>query len=181
MSTATIARRAAAFGIAAATATALTACGAGQVTQTDTKQTAIAGVNVDVGEDIALRDLQVEFPSPEGYEAGDDAPLKVWIANEGTETIRLTGVATEAASEVALVGGESSLPLEIAPGEYVRLDQTTDQHLALQGLSEDLLSGEAVEVTFQFSGEQTETVEVPVGPPTEPVEREYEEHPGLGH
>ncbi|WP_091037359.1 hypothetical protein [Glycomyces harbinensis] len=88
-------RRAAAIAIAGAAATVLSACGAGQVTQTDTKQSAIAGVNVDAG-DLALRDLQVEFDSTEGYAAGDDAALRVWIANEGTEEVSLVGVETGA-------------------------------------------------------------------------------------
>ena len=91
ISTAITVRRAAAIAIAGAAATALSACGVGQVTQTDTKQSAIAGINVDKG-DLALRDLQIEFDSAEGHAAGDDAALRVWIANEGTEAVSLVGV-----------------------------------------------------------------------------------------
>lgn len=91
ISTAITVRRAAAIAIAGAAATALSACGAGMETQTDQKQTAIAGVNIDGG-DLALRDLQVEYDSPEGYASGDDAALRVWIGNEGAGEVRLTGV-----------------------------------------------------------------------------------------
>ncbi|NUQ90543.1 MAG: hypothetical protein HOQ43_19040 [Glycomyces artemisiae] len=93
--TAITARRAAAIAIAGAAAAALSACGAGQETQTDLKVSAIAGVNVDEG-DLALRDLQVEFDSAEGYAAGDTAALRVWIGNEGEEEVSLVGVETEA-------------------------------------------------------------------------------------
>ncbi|WP_112134224.1 copper chaperone PCu(A)C [Glycomyces dulcitolivorans] len=93
--TANTARRAAAIAIAGAAAAALSACGAGHETQTDLKVSAIAGVNVDA-DGLALRDLQVEFDSAEGYAAGDAAALRVWIGNEGTSDISLVGVETEA-------------------------------------------------------------------------------------
>jgi hypothetical protein len=91
ISTAITVRRAAAIAIAGAAATALSACGAGLETQTDGKVSAIAGINADEG-DLALRDLQVEYDSAEGYASGDDAVLRVWIGNEGDEEVRLTGV-----------------------------------------------------------------------------------------
>lgn len=91
ISTAITVRRAAAIAIAGAAATALSACGAGLETQTDEKQSAIAGVNIDKGT-IALRDLQVEFDSAEGYAVGDDAALRLWIGNEGAEEVSLTGI-----------------------------------------------------------------------------------------
>ncbi len=113
ISTATIARRAAALAIAAAAATGLSACGAGQVTQTDTKQTAIGGINVDEG-DLSLRDLQVEYPvETGGYEPGDAAPLQVWISNEGEESISLLGIVTDAAEQVTLVeAGEPGVDVQ---------------------------------------------------------------------
>jgi copper(I)-binding protein len=95
ISTANTARRAVAIAIAGAAATALSACGAGLDTQTDEKQSAIAGVNIDDGT-IALRDLQVEFDSAEGYAVGDDAALRLWIGNEGDQEISLDGIETEA-------------------------------------------------------------------------------------
>lgn len=113
ISTATIARRAAALAIAAAAATGLSACGAGQVTQTDTKQTAIGGINVDAG-DLSLRDLQVEYPAETGgYEPGDAAPLQVWISNEGEESVSLLGIVTDAAEQVTLVeAGEPGVDVQ---------------------------------------------------------------------
>jgi hypothetical protein len=95
ISTAITVRRAAAITIAGAAATALSACGAGLETQTEEKASAIAGVNIDEG-DLALRDLQVEYDSAEGYGVGDDAALRLWIGNEGAEEVSLESITTEA-------------------------------------------------------------------------------------
>lgn len=105
ISTAITVRRAAAIAIAGAAAAALSACGAGLETQTDQKQSAIAGVNVDK-DDLALRDLAVEFDEVGGYETGDDAALRVWIGNEGTEEVSLVGVETDAGT-VTFVSADS--------------------------------------------------------------------------
>jgi hypothetical protein len=94
ISTAITVRRAAAIAIAGAAATALSACGAGLNTQTDEKVAAIAGVNIDEG-NLNLRDLQVEFSSYEGYAVGDDAPLRLWIGNEGAEEVTLDSITTD--------------------------------------------------------------------------------------
>ncbi|MDA1362898.1 hypothetical protein O1R50_24995 [Glycomyces luteolus] len=97
ISTAITVRRAAAIAIAGAAATALSACGASVGAQTEVKQSAIAGVNIDSADGtIALRDLQVEFESAEGYAAGDDAALRLWIGNEGDEAVSLESIETEA-------------------------------------------------------------------------------------
>jgi hypothetical protein len=97
ISTAITVRRAAAIAIAGAAATALSACGASVGAQTEVKDSAIAGVNIDSSNgDIALRDLQVEFASAEGYAAGDDAALRLWIGNEGEAAVSLESIETEA-------------------------------------------------------------------------------------
>ncbi|WP_232805756.1 hypothetical protein [Glycomyces xiaoerkulensis] len=190
ISMALTARRAAALAVAAAATVGLSACGAGQVTHTDTKQAAIAGVNVDHG-DIALRDLQVEFSSADGYEAGGEAPLRIWIGNEGQEPVSLESVVTDGAQAVAFCPGDEAAsgctadfaPIEIASEDYVRLDSNVDgaDYLRLEGLAEPLVSGQAIGVTFVFSGGREVPVDVPVGQATEQEEPEYEEHPGLGH
>jgi hypothetical protein len=95
---------------------ALTGCGAGQVTQTDRKTPAVDGVHVDAGP-LALRDMHVDFSDPGGYPEGGTAPLRVWIANEGEETVVLEGVTSPDAEVVTLVGAEGATgPTEIPPG-----------------------------------------------------------------
>lgn len=233
ISTATTVRRAAAIVIAGAAATALSACSAGLVTQTDTKQTAIDGVNAGEG-DIALRDLQIEFGGPEGYEAGDDAPLRVWIANDGADEVRLVGVETEAGTvtlvsaaaeetpseapttpgedeaaadgestadedgadeegtdedaaeetstpaedattEADTLQGETAIDIPIAPFGHVRLDQDAEDrdYLLLENLGQAVLTGQTVAVTFMFSDGTEVSVDLPVGAPADPPDREF--------
>ena len=85
----------------------LTACSAGQNTQTSSHVAAIAGVNVNLGPDgaIALRDLHIAYDSSEGYPQGGSAPLVVRIFNEGAEPAVLVGVSSADATSVSLVGG----------------------------------------------------------------------------
>jgi copper(I)-binding protein len=122
ISTASTVRRAAAIAVAGAAATALSACGAGLETQTDQKQSAIAGVNIDDG-DLALRDLQVEFDSAEGYTSGDDAALRVWIGNEGDQEISLIGVESEAGTVTLVSADAEATPTE--PATTPAEDETT--------------------------------------------------------
>ncbi|WP_026930011.1 copper chaperone PCu(A)C [Glycomyces tenuis] len=181
ISTATIARRAAALAIAAAAATGLSACGAGQVTQTDTKQTAIAGVNTDEGE-LSLRDLQVEY-SAEGYEAGGTAPLRLWIANNGDEPVSLVGIETDAAEGVTLVdGGEPGVDVEEtteAPESEATSEAPTGGEETTDGATEETTEQSTDEATDgateQATDEATEgATEEPAAEPTEA------ESPALG-
>ncbi|MCH7232384.1 hypothetical protein L0U85_16210 [Glycomyces sp. L485] len=168
ISTATFARRAAALALAAAAATGLSACSAGQVTQTDTKQTAIAGINVDQG-DLALRDLQVEFGSPEGYAAGDDAPLRVWISNEGTGAVSLIGVRTDVAGDVDLTTADAETPSDEeteAPSE----DEATSEAPAEDQATTD---GEGEDATEEpVGGAGAEATDEPADEPTEALDDE---------
>jgi copper(I)-binding protein len=103
----------------ACAALALAGCSAGQVTQTARQVAAVAGANITVGT-IALRDLMIEYNGPEGYRAGEDAPLVVRIFNDGVAPLTLTGVTSEVAESVTVVGGPgatvSPLPTATATG-----------------------------------------------------------------
>ena len=59
-------RTAAALALLAGGALALTACGAGQISQTATQVAAVNGNSVDVG-DIQLRNVHVVYPTSEEY------------------------------------------------------------------------------------------------------------------
>lgn len=80
---------------------ALTGCGAGQNAQTSEMEPAITGVDVDAGV-LALRDLQVDSGESGNFPEGGAAPLRVWIANEGTETVVLEAVTSPDAEAVTL-------------------------------------------------------------------------------
>ncbi|MEU6250776.1 hypothetical protein [Glycomyces sp. NPDC047010] len=95
-------RRAAALAIgAAALALALTGCGAGQHAETSKMQTAISGVDADAGS-VALRDVQIDFGDAGNYREGGQAPLRVWMANNGDEAVSLVAVTSPVAEAVTL-------------------------------------------------------------------------------
>ncbi|ONI81795.1 hypothetical protein ALI22I_36930 [Saccharothrix sp. ALI-22-I] len=79
-------------------------CSAGQVTQTDTQVAAVNGASGQAG-DIAVRDAQFLFPVEHGsYEQGDDAPIMVVIANNGTSPDKLLAVTSEFSEPAELTG-----------------------------------------------------------------------------
>lgn len=79
-------------------------CSAGQVTQTDTQVAVVNGAQGQAG-DITVRDAQLLFPAAHGYyEEGDDAPVLVVIANNGTSPDKLMAVSSDAASQGEITG-----------------------------------------------------------------------------
>ncbi|MEV3937384.1 hypothetical protein AB0K52_15570 [Glycomyces sp. NPDC049804] len=155
ISTATV-RRAAAVAIAGAAATALSACGASLGSQTEVKQSAIAGVNIDDG-DIALRDLQVEFTSAEGYAAGDDAALRLWIGNEGETEISLESIETTAGTvtfvDPAAQAAEAMEAAREGASESPESDETTGESTEETSAPADGATSEAPAVD-ELDGEE---------------------------
>ena len=93
---------------AGAAALAVSACSAGQITQTSSQVPAIPGVNVNIGGDggaIAIRDLLIPYNGPLGYPPGGSAPLVVRIFNDAAQPAHLVGVSSADAASVTLVGG----------------------------------------------------------------------------
>ncbi len=84
------------------------ACGSGQIAQTATQVAAVPGTNVNIGPNgsIQLRNLQIQYADPQGYRAGENAPLVVRIFNSGEVAVSLVGVRADGAAEsVVLTGG----------------------------------------------------------------------------
>jgi copper(I)-binding protein len=97
---------------------AVSACGAGQVTQTETQLPPISGVNVDSADrTIALRDVAIEYKDPAGYPAGSVAPLRLHVVNQSRQAVRLVGVTTDLGQVV--VAGPSAAPLPPSPSPSV--------------------------------------------------------------
>ncbi|WP_447005324.1 hypothetical protein ACRAKI_01915 [Saccharothrix isguenensis] len=79
-------------------------CSAGQVTQTDTQVAVVNGASGKAG-DITVSDAQLVFPAAHAaYEEGDDAPITVVIANNGTSADKLIAVTSDAASQGEVSG-----------------------------------------------------------------------------
>jgi copper(I)-binding protein len=173
--------RAATIGALLLSPIALSACSAGQVTQTATQERDKVGATAEVG-DITVRAAELAYPSGGRYEEGDDAELHMAIVNTGTEDdalvditgdgfdrFRVTGSGTAPAGESPTGGSRDDqidLPADtsVFPGENAPT-------LTLVGLSESLTTGQAVELTLVFERAGEVTLLVPVSTPSSDLPR----------
>ena len=109
-------RTAAALALLAGGTLVLTACGAGQISQTATQVAAVNGNSVDVG-DIQLRNVHVVYPSSEEYsiEPGGTVELGFTAINANPAVAdELTGISSPEA-QVTIVDEAEPGSTEIAP------------------------------------------------------------------
>jgi copper(I)-binding protein len=93
---------------------ALTACSAGQVSQTATQNRDKVGPAAQAG-DITLRQVLLEYPTEGRYAVGDDASLTMSIVNSSNEADTLVGIEGDAFTGV-IVSGQAT-PTPAVPGE----------------------------------------------------------------
>jgi len=154
---------------------ALSACSAGQVTQTATQQRDKVGAMAQVG-DITVRAVELVSPRGASYEAGDDAELTLAIVNSGQETDTLVGVDGEGFGDVeirtAATGGSAagSDEIEIPTDTTVFVDGR-DASITLTDLDESLTVGQYLELTLSFENAGDVTVPVTVSNPEDEQER----------
>ncbi|MET7396416.1 hypothetical protein ABZS66_23340 [Dactylosporangium sp. NPDC005572] len=92
----------------------LSACGAGQITGTDTQVAAVPGVAVNSADGlIAVRDAMIVYA--DGYKAGSTVPLSVRIFNNATQPVKLTGVSVGTGGTVVLVGAAQAAAAAPSP------------------------------------------------------------------
>lgn len=115
-------------GVATVAAVALAGCSAGQVAETALKKPSNMGVNAETADgSVAIRNLSVVYPGPEGYPAGGNAPLEVAMFNQTSAEIVVTvssrpaeNIAPEqgvvSGTMVGLVGGASAPAAAESPG-----------------------------------------------------------------
>ena len=172
--------RAATIGVLLLSPVVLSACSAGQVTQTATQERDKTGAQAQVG-DISLRQVQLLNPRSGSYEQGDDADLQVAIVNGGSEADTLVSVEGEgfgsaeiegpsaSASSSPATGSSSSSStdeIEITAGDAVHVGED-DYTITLTDLDEDLTTGQYLEVTFTFENAGEVTLPVTVATPEE--------------
>ena len=99
--------RAATMGVLLLSPVVLSACSAGQVTQTATQERDKVGAMAQVG-DLTIR--AVRFASPRGgaYDRGDDAELQMAIVNSGDKPDALIGISGDGFEGVEFDAGSSS-------------------------------------------------------------------------
>lgn len=154
---------------------ALSACSAGQVTQTASQERDKVGAMGQVG-DITVRAVEFASPRAGSYEAGDDAELTLAIVNSGEEADTLVGVDGEGFGDVeirtAATGGSAagSDEIEIPTDTTVFVDGD-DASITLTDLDESLTVGQYLELTLSFENAGDLTVPVTVANPEEEQER----------
>ncbi|HEV3361971.1 MAG TPA: hypothetical protein VG247_34595 [Pseudonocardiaceae bacterium] len=107
----------------------LVGCGAGQITQTDTQQSAVNGASGQVGM-IAIRGAELQYPdNPQGvYTPGSNVTLVVTIANTGIDNDQLLSVSSPIATSVTIDGspdGTKPLPANFSIVSGVDVDDST--------------------------------------------------------
>ena len=180
-----------ALALAAGAALTMSACSAGQITQTSTQVAAINGSNVDAGS-LALRNVHVIYPNSEEYsiEPGGTAQLGFTIVNlDPYVGDRLTGISTDFAAsgtgarlevppQSSVVAGvsEENAALVEEVDESPRPDSTEEtpspapdavaNNVELVDLSEGVRPGLTIPVTFTFeeAGDITLSVPIDAGP-----------------
>jgi copper(I)-binding protein len=172
--------RAATMGVLLLSPVALTACSAGQVTQTATQERDKVGAQGQAG-DITVRQVQLLSPRGGVYESGDDAELQVAFVNGGHEDdalasvegegfgdveIRTSGGATGASSRGSGASDEIEIPADSSV--FVGGDDAT---ITLTDLDEGLTVGQYIELTFTFQNGGEVTLPVTVANPEEALDR----------
>ncbi|MFE7415614.1 hypothetical protein [Rhodococcus sp. NPDC057529] len=177
-------RVATAVALAAGAALVLSACSAGQITQTSSQVAAVNGNSAEAGS-IALRNVHVVYPDSAEYslEPGSNAVLAFTAINNNEDTPdKLTRISTDFAQSVTL--GEKSGGLEIPPQSALvaglplgdaeagadaaaETDETADAPtdvvlVTLNSLKEGVRPGLTFPVTFAFEKAGDITVSVPV-------------------
>ncbi len=180
---------AAAMGVLLISPVALTACSAGQVTQTNTQEQNF-GNSADVGL-LNLRSFELPYPTGGVYAAGTDARLigaivstadaddtLVSVEGEGFESVEV--VDPSAASAAAATTGTGSVDLTVPAGGTLYLGNGAGPSVTLVGLSDEVGVGQYVDVTLTFEDAGEVTVPVPVGVAARDLPRgePFDFHPG---
>jgi len=177
--------RAAIVGVALFSPVALSACSAGQVTQTGTQERDKVGAMAQVG-DITLRQVELAYPRSGSYDAGDDAELTMAIVNTGEEADTLVSVDGEGFSSAEITGSSSSVnaagapagSAQVAAGDEIEaLPDTTvfvgsgDLAVTLTDLDERLTVGQHIPLVLTFENAGEIEVSATVATPSSAQER----------
>lgn len=156
----------------------LTACGAGQVSQTADQASAVNGFSGDIGR-IAVRDASIAYTGPGNvgaiYRAGQAAQLDITVVNTGEAPDKLLNVTSPVAAAGviegdATIGGNQTIVFGNTDGgsDASSLAART-LRLQLVGLNQDIVAGHNYPVVLTFQRAGTLKANLPVGYPDGPL------------
>ncbi|UOX99966.1 hypothetical protein [Blastococcus sp. PRF04-17] len=151
------------------TSAALSACGAGQVTQTATQDRDRTGGHSRIG-DITIRAVQLAYPADGVHDPGDPVELTMAIVNSGRDADELIGVIGDPFTGATVGAAGKSAGVEETPADVseapppqqsavsipLPADETVhvgqpDDLLLLTGLTEPLGSAHSVPLRLVFA------------------------------
>jgi len=106
--------RAATVGVLLLSPVVLSACSAGQVTQTGTQQRDKTGAQAQVG-DISVREATLAYPDGGSYASGDNAALQMAVINDGSSDDALVGVSGTGFSGAVFTDATAAASTSSAP------------------------------------------------------------------
>jgi copper(I)-binding protein len=184
--------RAATMGVLLLSPVVLSACSAGQVTQTATQERDKVGAMAQIG-DLTIRAVRLEAPRGGAYDRGDDAELQMAIVNAGDEPDALVGISgagfedvefdsgstasataspSAPASPTATSGSGTSSDSKIEiPARSTVFIGTDGASVTLTSLDQPLTTGQYLELAFEFEKAGEVPLLVTVATPEESVER----------
>ncbi|MFE1578789.1 copper chaperone PCu(A)C [Streptomyces fradiae] len=136
------------------------------------------GANARIGS-MLIRYAHIAEPPDGPWEVGDDAPVYVWLFNQGRTPDRLLGAETTVARSVDIVTADGGArgPVDVPVGKLVELNDDSP-HLLLRGLREQLRGGDYAWVTLRFEQAGEVALQMHAQLPTY-VDEDATEAPGL--
>jgi copper(I)-binding protein len=172
--------RAATMGVLLLSPVALSACSAGQVTQTNTQDRDKSGPMAEAG-DITMRAIQLTYPSSGRYQVGDSAELTAAVINTSQQPDTLLSITGDDFEGVRAIGGgaqpvsdargfSTRLNIQIPPTQTVFLggDGPT---ILLENLTQSLTPAQSIPLTMTFEKAGQVTVQALVDNPSQEVAR----------
>ena len=152
-----------------AVAATLSACSAGQVSQTATQQAAVNGTAATVGT-ITLRNVHLRAPQTSDYvQPGSDVELLFVAANDSADTSdKLTSITSDFGT--VSLSGDTALPASDVlivgepDGQVAALEaaEKSDVATATVALNKPITNGLTYDFTFNFEKAGPTTVPVPI-------------------
>jgi copper(I)-binding protein len=158
---------------------ALSACSAGQVAQTAVQNRDRTGGQANVGA-LALRALELPYPTGGVYQSGSDARLLGGIVSTSESDDTLVSIegpdfgsvdVVDPAASASAPAGATSLDVTVPAEGTLFLGNGTGPSVTLVGLTNELGVGQFIDVTFTFEQAGAITVPVPVGASARDVPR----------
>lgn len=161
-------KRAAAAIAAGLLGAALAGCGAGQDAPTSLELPSVPGVAASAEDgSVLVRNAHVVF-DPDGYPAGQEAPVRLWLANETYEPVRLLAASSAEAASVDVGGG-----IEVPPTSVVEATlRVSGLQRQLGGTAGDPATTAALPLTLSFDNDVELVLAVTMAPPMDAQPRQ---------